>query len=161
MEHDMKISNRTKLPEWIVVWARQVPVFADLIRSHLEVAERMHAIIRFREAKIQLSVAQAARAVGTHCRRCTSGKAVWTVIRPASRRRKTTATNGADAGGAGGDQAHAQLLRLGQREALEHPAQGRPSDIHGQHPARGAGIAGEQRDQVDPLPQGHRCTQVA
>jgi len=60
----MKISNRTKLPEWIAVWARQAPVFAELIRSHPEVAERMHAIIRFREVKIRLPVAQAVRAVG-------------------------------------------------------------------------------------------------
>jgi len=60
----MKIPNRTKLPEWIAVWARQAPVFAELIRSHPEVAERLHAIIRFHEAKTRLPVAQAARAMG-------------------------------------------------------------------------------------------------
>jgi len=60
----MKISSRTKLPEWMASLARQAPVFAELIRSHPEVAERLHAIIRFREARTRLPVAQAARAVG-------------------------------------------------------------------------------------------------
>jgi len=39
-------------------------VFVELIRSHPEVAERLHALTRFREAKPRLSVAQSARAVG-------------------------------------------------------------------------------------------------
>jgi len=60
----MKISNRTKLPEWIAVRARRAPVFAGLIRSHPEVAGRLHAPIRFRETKPRLPVAQAAQAVG-------------------------------------------------------------------------------------------------
>jgi len=40
-EHDIKISIRAKLAEWIAVWARQTAVFAELIRSHPEVAERL------------------------------------------------------------------------------------------------------------------------
>jgi len=43
----MKISNRTKLHEWIAIWARQAPVFAGLIRSHPEVAERLHTVCVF------------------------------------------------------------------------------------------------------------------
>jgi len=51
------------LPEWIAARARQASVFADLIRSHPDVAERLHALIRFRETKNRLPVAQAAQAV--------------------------------------------------------------------------------------------------
>jgi len=60
----MKIPNRTKLPEWIAVWARRAPAFSELIQSHPEVAERPYALIRIREAKTRFPVAQAARAVG-------------------------------------------------------------------------------------------------
>jgi len=31
-EHDMKLSIRTKLPEWIAIRAHRTPIFAGLIR---------------------------------------------------------------------------------------------------------------------------------
>jgi len=41
----MKISNRAKLPEWMPSLARQAPIFAELIRSHPQVAGRLHKLM--------------------------------------------------------------------------------------------------------------------
>jgi len=138
------------ITEWIAVWLRRSPVFAELIRSHPEVVERLHALIRFCEAKPWLLAAQSARAVGY----LQSPLYAWESrfdgdpVSFADRLRRKTAPQAIrmDARGLGGDQGHAHLLRLGHREALEDSAQGWPSGLPIQRRLRGAGTAGERRD---------------
>jgi len=56
--------KQRKLPAWVARWAQRDRAFAALIFRHPEVAERLDAVERFRNAKDSLPSAQGARAVG-------------------------------------------------------------------------------------------------